>query len=178
MAEEVRNLALRSAEAAKNTALLIEGTVNRVKDGSDLVERTNKEFTKMADRASKVGELVGKIAAASKEQAQGIEQVNIAMTEMDKVIQQNAANAEESASASEELNAQAEQMKSMVSELVAMVGGSAQNEKKRGHFHLSNADAGHADRKVFNQGAEKTGQIKPVFHESECELSSQVHEFP
>ena len=173
VAEEVRNLALRSAEAAKNTALLIEGTVNRVKDGSDLVERTNKEFTKMADRASKVGELVGKIAAASKEQAQGIEQVNIAMTEMDKVIQQNAANAEESASASEELNAQAEQMKSMVSELVAMVGGSAQNEKKRGHFHLSNADAEHADRKVFNQGAEKTGQIKPVFHESECELSSR-----
>ena len=73
----------------------------------------------------KVGELVGEIAAASNEQAQGIEQVNTAVTEMDKVIQQNAANAEESAVASEEMNAQAEEMKAMVNELVDMVGGRA-----------------------------------------------------
>ena len=68
--------------------------------------------------------MVGEIAAASKEQAQGIEQVNTAVTEMDKVTQQNAANAAESASASEEMNAQAEQMKGMVGELVALVEGS------------------------------------------------------
>jgi methyl-accepting chemotaxis protein len=65
----------------------------------------------VAESAGKVGELVSEIAAASKEQAQGIEQVNTAVTEMDKVTQNNAANAEESASASEEMNAQAEQMK-------------------------------------------------------------------
>ena len=123
VADEVRNLALRAADAAKNTANLIEGTVKNVKDGSDLVSTTNKAFMEVAQNVAKVAELVGEIAAASKEQSQGIEQVNIAVTEMDKITQQNAANAEESASASEEMNAQAEHMKSMVDELMAMVGG-------------------------------------------------------
>ncbi|MBW1939643.1 MAG: methyl-accepting chemotaxis protein, partial [Deltaproteobacteria bacterium] len=88
---------------------------------------TNEAFTEVAGNVSKGGELVGEIAAASNEQAQGIEQVNRAVTEMDKVTQQNAANAEESASASEEMNAQAEQMKDFVGELVTLVGGSANN---------------------------------------------------
>jgi len=123
VADEVRNLALRSAEAAKNTAELIEGTVKKVHDGSELVEKTNTEFSRVSESAAKVGELVSEISAASTEQAQGIEEVNKAVTEMDKVTQQNAANAEESASASEEMSAQAEEMKSYVSELVAMVGG-------------------------------------------------------
>jgi len=123
VADEVRNLALRSAEAAKTTAELIEGTVKKVNDGSDLVEKTNTEFTKVSESAAKVGSLVSEISAASREQAQGIEEVNKAVTEMDKVTQQNAANAEESASASEEMSAQAEEMKNYVSELVAMVGG-------------------------------------------------------
>jgi methyl-accepting chemotaxis protein len=73
--------------------------------------------------AKKVGDLVNEIAAASKEQSQGIDQINRTINEMDKVVQKNAASAEESASASEELNAQAEQMKAFVSELSAMVGG-------------------------------------------------------
>jgi methyl-accepting chemotaxis protein len=124
VADEVRNLAMRAADAAKNTADLIEGTVNKVKDGGELVGTTNEDFTKVAESSSKVGELVGEIAAASNEQAQGIGQVNTAVAEMDKVVQQNAANAEESASASEEMNAQAEQMKGLIEELVALVGGS------------------------------------------------------
>ena len=123
VADEVRNLAMRAADAAKNTAELIEGTVKKVNDGSGLVTKTNEGFSKVAESASKVGELVSEIAAASNEQAQGIEQVNTAVTEMDKVIQQNAANAEENASASEEMNAQAEQMKGYVGELVTLVGG-------------------------------------------------------
>ena len=130
VAEEVRNLALRSADAAKNTAELIEGTVKKVKHGSELVNTTADAFTEVATSSAKVAELVAEIAAASGEQSQGIEQVNIAVTEMDKVTQSNAAGAEESASASEELNAQAEEMKSMVSELVAMVGGSANGSAK------------------------------------------------
>ncbi len=123
VAEEVRNLALRSAEAAKNTAILIKGTVKKIGEGSELANKTNDEFVKVAESSSKVGELVGEISAASGEQSQGIEQVNKAVVEMDTVVQQNAASAEESASASEELNAQAEQVKSMVAELAAMVGG-------------------------------------------------------
>jgi methyl-accepting chemotaxis protein len=130
VAEEVRNLAMRSAEAAKNTAEMIEGTLKKTNDGSEIVARTNEAFAKVSESSDKVGELVGEIAAASNEQAQGIEQVNIAVNEMDKVTQQNAANAEESASASEEMNAQAEQMKAMVSDLVSLVGGSRRGSQK------------------------------------------------
>jgi methyl-accepting chemotaxis protein len=123
VADEVRNLAMRAADAAKNTAELIEGTVKKVSDGSELVAKTNEDFNRVATNAGQVGELVGEIAAASNEQSQGIDQVNTAVAEMDKVVQQNASTAEESASASEEMNAQAEQMKAMVNELVVLVGG-------------------------------------------------------
>jgi methyl-accepting chemotaxis protein len=133
VADEVRNLAMRAAEAAKNTANLIEDTVRKVKAGSDVVGRTNEAFSKMATSSKKVSELVSEIAAASSEQAQGIEQINKAVAEMDKVVQKNAASAEESASAAEEMNAQAETMKGFVAELMNLVGGSNGNgvEKSR-----------------------------------------------
>jgi methyl-accepting chemotaxis protein len=130
VADEVKNLAMRSAEAAKNTADLIEGTVKKVADGSELLNKTNEGFAAVADSAGKVAELVAEIAAASNEQARGIEQVNTAVMDMDKVTQQNAANAEESASASEEMNAQAEQMKVVVGELVVLVGGNGAGAKR------------------------------------------------
>ncbi len=127
VADEVRNLAMRAAEAARNTSNLLEKTVNRVKDGSDLMGRTNEAFQRVAGSASKAADLVGEIAAASAEQAQGIGQLNTAVTEMEQVTQQNAASAEESASAAEEMSAQAEAMKEMVEVLAAMVSRSAQN---------------------------------------------------
>ncbi|MHC1744324.1 MAG: methyl-accepting chemotaxis protein [Syntrophobacteraceae bacterium] len=123
VADEVRNLALRAAEAAKSTAQLIDGTVRRVKEGEELVNRTSLEFSQIVQSAAKMGELVGEVAAASQEQSQGIEQVNRAIAEMDKVVQQNAANSEESAAASEELSAQAEQLKSYVEELRRLAQG-------------------------------------------------------
>jgi methyl-accepting chemotaxis protein len=129
VADEVRNLALRAAQASKTTAGLIEGTVRRVKVGSELAKKANGVFDEVANSAAKVGDLVAEIAAASSEQAQGIEQVNKAVSEMDKVVQQNASGAEESASASEEMNAQAEQMKNYVRELVLLITG-----KSNGHF--------------------------------------------
>jgi len=122
VADEVRNLAMRAADAAKNTANLIEGTVSKVKEGSDVVAKTAEAFTQVAGSTTKVKELVAEIAAASNEQATGVDQINRAVEEMNTVTQQVAANAEESASASEELNAQSEQMKGVVSELVALVG--------------------------------------------------------
>ena len=114
---------MRSADAAKNTAVLIEDTVNKVTDGSEIVAATNEAFVKVSESAGKVGQLVAEISEASNEQANGIEQVNLAITEMDKVVQQNAANAEESASASEEMNAQAEQLKDYVGDLSHLVSG-------------------------------------------------------
>ncbi|MFH0728713.1 MAG: methyl-accepting chemotaxis protein [Pseudomonadota bacterium] len=129
VADEVRNLAMRAAEAAKNTASLIEGTVMKVKDGAELVSRTNETFSKVSESVVKGAELIGEIAAASSEQAQGIEQANIAVAEMDKVVQQNASNAEENAAASEEMNGQAEQMKLFVKDLITIVGGHAHDSK-------------------------------------------------
>jgi methyl-accepting chemotaxis protein len=131
VADEVRNLAMRAADAARNTSNLIEDTVKKIGTGSGLVMGTNEAFSAVAGSASKVGELVAEIAAASHEQAQGIEQINTAVAEADKVTQQNAANAEESASASEEMNAQAEHIKEMVVGLIALVGGGAKQMRGR-----------------------------------------------
>ena len=131
VAEEVRNLALRSADAAGNTAEMIEGTVVKTQAGSSLAVETSEVFERVVDAASKVEELIGEIAAASNEQTQGIGQINTAVTEMDKVTQQNAATAEESASASEEMSAQAEQMKAMVRDLLAMVGENSADSHSR-----------------------------------------------
>jgi len=125
VAEEVRNLARRAAESARNTAELIEGTIKKVKEGSGLMSVTHESFTKVADSATQVAELLAEIATASREQSQGIDQVNKAVGDVDKVTQQNAANAEESAAASEELEAQADQMKVMVNELLVLIGGNA-----------------------------------------------------
>ena len=147
VADEVRNLAMRAAEAAKNTALLIEGTLGKVKGGSEMVKQTNDAFVEVAESAAKVGEIVSEIAAASNEQAQGIGQINAAVAQLDKVVQQNSASAEESASASEEMNAQAEQMKSMVNALVAIVGGN-------GHQHGLSENVSNARRVSLIAGKE------------------------
>jgi methyl-accepting chemotaxis protein len=152
VADEVRNLAMRAADAAKNTSGLIEGTVKKIKDGANLVSSTNEAFSEVASSASKVGELVGEIAAASNEQAQGIEQVNTAVAEMDKVTQGNAANAEESASASEEMNAQAEQMKGVVEELITIVGADGKSGGSR-QYRTHTAQTGTG--KILDIGAKR-----------------------
>ncbi len=123
VADEVRNLAMRAAEAARNTATLIEGTVKKIQDGSDLVRNTDEAFSEVTASTSKVGQLVSEIAAASREQAQGIDQINTAVTEMDKVTQSNAANAEESAAAAETMRVQARELLAYVDDLEALVGG-------------------------------------------------------
>lgn len=128
VAEEVRNLAVRSAEAAKNTASMIEDTVKKVNDGRTLLDRTNESFSAVAGSSARVGSIVSEISAASEEQAKGIELISKAMNEMGKVTQQNAANAEESASASEELSAQSEHMLDCVNQLVAIVGGGGSSD--------------------------------------------------
>jgi methyl-accepting chemotaxis protein len=127
VADEVRNLAMRAAGAAKNTADLIEGTVKSIKEGSQLMTKTNEAFKRAASSTSKAGELVAEIAAATNEQAQGITQINTAVSEMDKVTQHNAANAEESASASEEMATQSRQLSEMVDDLVALIGGGSKS---------------------------------------------------
>ncbi len=125
VAEEVRNLARRAAEAARNTSELIEGSQKQADSSVTVADNLKKTFTGIEESSGKVATLVSEIAAASKEQAQGIDQVNTGVSEMDKVVQQNAANAEESASAAEELSSQAQELDAMVSELLGMVGGAS-----------------------------------------------------
>jgi methyl-accepting chemotaxis protein len=131
VADEVRNLAMRAAEAARDTADLIEGTVKKVHEGETLVAQTNEDFGTVAEKATRVGALVAEIAAASKEQTHGISQVNQAVLEIDTVTQQTAANSEEAASASEELSAQALHLKRLVEELEELLSGSKGGSKSR-----------------------------------------------
>jgi len=115
VAEEVRNLAARSAKAASETAELIEGSVEKTSNGTQIAERTAKALDEIVGSIGKVTDLIGEIAASSNEQAQGIAQVNIGMQQIDQVIQQTTASAEESAATSEELSNQAAELKHQLS---------------------------------------------------------------
>jgi len=125
VAEEVRNLAQRCAVAAKDTTGLIGDTVQRAEQGTQMSGEVGQSLTTIQGQAGEVSGLITAIARASEEQAQGVEHLNMAVAQMDKLTQHSAAGAEESASAAEELSAQAQTVKSMVGELVAMVEGCA-----------------------------------------------------
>lgn len=140
VAEEVRNLALRAAAAAKNTAGLIEGTVTKVQDGSVLVRQTHEAFEQVSLGSARVSELLSEIAISSSQQAQGIEQINNVVTESDRITQENASGAEEAASASEELNAQSREMRQMVLNLAVMVGDKA--GQRKGSLVLKKSQSG------------------------------------
>ena len=123
VADEVRNLAQRCAQAAKETAGKIEDAVQKSARGAEISAKVAKSLEEIVGKARQVDEMAGEVAAASQEQSQGITQVNTAVTQMDKVTQSNAANAEESAAAAEELTAQAESLKDAVAELLRLVDG-------------------------------------------------------
>jgi len=125
VAEEVRSLAMRSAEAAKNTASLIEGSVSSAKNGVALAGGVATHLEQITSAATQVNSLIAEIAAATKEHSQGLGQVNTAVSEMDKVIQSNAAGAEESAAAAEELSSQAKRVAGVCGELRMLVEGRA-----------------------------------------------------
>jgi methyl-accepting chemotaxis protein len=91
-------------------------------------------------KSGKVGELVGEITSASNEQAQGIEQINVAMTQMDKVVQSTAANAEESAGAATELEAQTQTMRNVVDNLTSLITGSKSNAGPTNHTRIRSND--------------------------------------
>jgi len=144
---EVRNLAMHSAEAAKNTANMIEESVKSANSGVKIAEEVAASLTKIVDHTAKVGGLITEIAAASNEQSTGIEQVNIAVSQMNKVTQNNAANSEESASAAEELSSQASELAKMVGSFklsASVVDAGFVNERRR---IGSNANR-HDDREV------------------------------
>ena len=124
VAEEVRNLAQRSAQAAKETAVKIDGAISKTAQGVEISDKVAQTLGEILAKARGVDELAAEVANASNEQTQGILQINAAVGEMDKVTQSNAANAEQNAAAAEELNAQSILMKEAVGELTRLMGDS------------------------------------------------------
>ena len=124
VADEVRSLAQRSAAAAaKETADKIEVAIANSRTGSQCSAKVEESLMQIAEKVRSTDSLVAEIATAAREQAQGIEQINAAIAQMDKVSQSNSASAEESASAAEELDAQAETLKDLVGKLRLLVDG-------------------------------------------------------
>jgi methyl-accepting chemotaxis protein len=124
VADEVRALSIRAAEAAKQTAALIEESVGHTQQGVTMTKDVQETFFDIAKRASRVREVMAEMAAASEQQTLGIGQVNAAVEQMNAVTQQTAASAEESASAAEELTSQATQVRGLVGQFT-LTGGKA-----------------------------------------------------
>ncbi|HEV2694326.1 MAG TPA: methyl-accepting chemotaxis protein [Verrucomicrobiae bacterium] len=124
VADEVRNLAQRSAQAAKETAAKIEGAITNTARGVELSGKVTLTLNDIVAKAREMDELATEVAGASREQTQGITQINTAVGQMDKVTQGNAAGAEESAAAAHELSSQSRTMREAVTELLQLVGAS------------------------------------------------------
>lgn len=125
VAEEVRNLAQRSADAAKSTSALIVESQQNANSGVEVTDEVTAIFTRINDSAGQVTTLIEEVAHAAVEQTSGINQINEAISQIDKVTQSNAANAEETASSSEELSSQAAVFKNIVERLLQLVDGTA-----------------------------------------------------
>jgi methyl-accepting chemotaxis protein len=152
VAEEVRNLALRAAEAAKTTNQMIADTLGKVEKGAELVASTNSAFGNMTAGGSHVQDLLNEIAAASNEQATGIEQISTAVSEIDKVIQTNAAGSEENVEAARKMSEQAEKMSRYVATLAAIVTGDDAMAGIQADTAPAATDTGHARQAVRRSG--------------------------
>jgi methyl-accepting chemotaxis protein len=159
VADEVRNLAQRCAQAAEETTAKIEGAISRTTQGVEINAKVEEALNGIVAKARQMDELAVEVAGASKEQTEGIQQINTAVGRMDQVTQSNAASAEESAAAAQELNAQAETMKQAVIALLALVDGNRDTDTLAGieSFKPSNVNA------VRRNGG-KSGVLKPAPH--------------
>jgi methyl-accepting chemotaxis protein len=128
VAGEVRNLAMRSAQAAKSTAEMIQKSVDSAKSGMDISMKVAKMLEEIAASNTNVNSLIHEMATASKNQAQEIGQIEKAVTQSDTVTQSNAAAAEENASAAEQINQEATRLRGIVDELMTIAQGSGSIE--------------------------------------------------
>jgi methyl-accepting chemotaxis protein/methyl-accepting chemotaxis protein-2 (aspartate sensor receptor) len=155
VAEEVKNLAERSAGAAKEITGIIETSIEQVKVGTEVAQQTKTSFDEILDGIKKTTDLIGEIAVSAKEQADGMNQIATAMGSVDQVTQQNAASSEETAAAAEELNAQAISMLESVAEVSKLVGFDMQNDS----FENSKKEP---TRKIASKAPTKKITNKPI----------------
>lgn len=158
VASEVRNLASRSAEAAKEIKILIQDSVGKVTEGTKLVDESGKALAEIVVRVKKVTDVMAEIASSSREQASGIEQVNKAITMMDDVTQQNAALVEEASAAAQALTEQASNLTQLIARY--RVGDNTAAETP----HVAARPAGAAAPAVERRAANRplTGKRKPA----------------
>lgn len=167
VASEVRNLAQRSAAAAKEIKSLIHDSVEKVGDGSRLVDKSGATLISIVDAVRKVTELVGNIATASREQASGIEEVSKAVVQMDQMTQQNAALVEEAAASGESLEEQAQGL----SKLMQFFTTSEHQVLSGKHYVMDAVSQITHDKKAAGKAdsVTKPGKAKPSRFETEDE---------
>ena len=162
VADEVRNLAQRSAQAAKETADKIEGAIGKTAQGVEISSKVTAALNDIVAQIRQVDELIAEVAGASKEQTQGISQINTAVGQMDKVTQGNAASAEECAAAAEELNLQSLSMKEAVGELLKLVGGHGHGDTVAATHSEIKQPKPDASRQGSDRNASKPGGHRPA----------------
>jgi len=153
VAGEVRNLAQRSAGAAKEIGNLIKDAISKIDEGTNFVNKSGDALKEIILSAKQVKDIISEISASSDEQSKGIEQINTAVTEMDTMTQQNAALVEETAAASEEMSNQAQELLAMVQQFKIRdsLKGTAAQSSKHTEIHIRELQTKHSS-------------IKPVLH--------------
>lgn len=168
VANEVRNLAQRCAQAARDTSALIEESISKSNDGKVKVDQVATAIRAITEEANKAKTLVDEVNLSSQEQARGIEQIGKAIAQMDQGTQTTAASAEESASAAEELNAQSETLKDIVNRLTAMVGGGeATNVNARQTHRRATPGNGKMQHRAGESASGLTALRKAASHQPE-----------
>ncbi len=158
VADEVRNLAMHSADAAKNTTTLIQSAVNAIYKGGELVEQASAGFNGYNENALKFEAIMYEAADLLGGQAGRFEQINRAIGEINRVVQNNASSAEEAAAAAEEMMSQAESMKQYVRELTGLIEGNSRDGKAL-------PDLGRAEVKLLPDLEERDLSLKPAIFE-------------
>ncbi|MCK5128361.1 MAG: methyl-accepting chemotaxis protein [Clostridiales bacterium] len=140
VANEVKNLATRSQEAAKNSALIIENSIATANSGAKASSKVASSLSTITEEISKIGVLMGEISSSSEQQSQGIEQINSAISQVETVTQQNADNAEEVAGAADNLNQQVDNINNLVKDLSQILEGD--KDKKETNSEVPELDEG------------------------------------
>lgn len=178
VAEEVRSLAQRSAQAAKDTTVIIESNISLSENGSMVAKEVQQSISEIDEQSKKVSDLLDEISVATDEQAQGVDQINKAISQMEIVLASNAQTAEESSAASKALYSQTINLNDIISDLNELVNGAA----KQISYSVSNSYQAPNKPKLERPKLERPKLEKPKFEKSSADaqlekLKSDMSDF-